>query len=373
MQLPRRRFLGSVAVAAGLLRNSAESYGAPRPPVAWLTEVQQPPEKLPDKAPRLAPLLADAQGRAIATADAWQTRRTELRRSWLEFLGPPPAERRGPPVFEVLSEDRPEGLVRQLVRYEVEPGVPTEAYLIFPAPDAKGGTPAAKRPGVVVLHETVSHSIRQPAGVEGAPEKAFGLKLARRGCVTLSPRNFLWPTNHKIAAREETARFLQRHPRTTGMRKMLHDAQVALDLLVSLPSVDPERLGTVGHSLGAKEVVYLAAFDERIRVTVSSEGGIGTTFSNWHDLWYLGPAIKEPTFAREHHELLALIAPRPFLLLGGDSADGAASWPFIDAVLPVYRLLGATQPPVGLLNHQRGHSVPPIAEQRIDEWFATYL
>ena len=37
----------------------------------------------------------------------------------------------------------------------------------------------------------------------------------------------------------------------------------------------------------------------------------------------------------------ALAAPRAFLLIGGDSADGDASWPSIEAVRPVWSLLGA--------------------------------
>ena len=139
-----------------------------------------------------------------------------------------------------------------------------------------------------------------------------------------------------------------------------------------LAGVDPERLGSVGHSLGAKEALYLAAFDERIKATVSSEGGIGTKFSNWDAPWYLGPAINEPAFTHEHHELLALAAPRPFLLVGGESADGDRGWPFIAAAKPVYELYG--QPArLGQFNHRKGHAVPPEAEQRIEEWLLTYL
>jgi hypothetical protein len=201
---------------------------------------------------------------------------------------------------------------------------------------------------------------------------AFGLKLARQGYVTFCPRNFLWPDNERIDAENETRRFQERHPGSLGMAKMLWDAQVAVDILAGLPEVDPQRLGAVGHSLGAKEVLYLAAFDERIQVTVSSEGGIGTGFSNWDAPWYLGPGIKQPGFVHEHHELLALIAPRAFLLIGGDSADGDQSWPFIEAALPVYHL-AAGPSRVGLYNHKQGHSVPAEAERRIDEWFQDYL
>jgi pimeloyl-ACP methyl ester carboxylesterase len=153
---------------------------------------------------------------------------------------------------------------------------------------------------------------------------------------------------------------------------MLWDAPRGVDLLESLEEVDRKRLGAVGHSLGGKEALYLAAFDERIKATVSSEGGVGLRFSNWHDPWYVGDAIKRPDFAREHHELVAMIAPRPFLLLGGDSADGDRSWPFIAAALPVYCLYGEPRR-VGLFNHKKGHSVPPEAEKRLYEWLSTYV
>ena len=153
---------------------------------------------------------------------------------------------------------------------------------------------------------------------------------------------------------------------------MLHDAITSVDILASLPNVDGKRIGAVGHSLGAKEVLYLAAFDSRVQVTVSSEGGVGTRYSNWDAPWYLGPGIMQPDFTHEHHELLAMIAPRPFLLIGGDSADGDRSWPFIEVAMPIYRLYGPT-PRIGLFNHKRGHAVPPDAEERIYEWLETYL
>ena len=336
---------------------------AERTDVPWLAEVQRAPDALPAKAPRLESVLADASGNGIETLAAWKTRRAELRKLWIGFLGELKTEA-PKPTLEVVEEDRPKGCIRQLVRYETEPGLRVDAYLLRPA-KAEG-----KRPAVACLHSTVNHTIRQPAGVEGRPEKAFGLKLAQRGFVAICPMNFLWvgPGNY----REKVARFQKRHPGATGMAKMLWDAVRAVDVLASLPGVDANRLGAVGHSLGGKETLYLAAFDERIKATVSSEGGIGIPFCNWHAPWYLGGAVRKEGFPRRHHELLALVAPRPFLLLGGDSADGAHSWPYIAAALPVYRLYGGT-PRVGLFNHRRGHSVPPDAAKRLYEWFEAYL
>lgn len=361
-ELSRRRFLAATAVSTLALSRAAHAVSAEVP---WLDEIQRPLPVSPEDKVALEPLLVDGKGRKITSLAQWKARRAALRQWWLDFLGSLPAGDQ-PPEMTVLEEQRVGGVVRRLIRYEPEPGQVTEAYLLEPA---SGNGPF---PGVVVFHSTVPHSIRQPAGVEGKPEKFFGLKLAQRGCVALCPRNFLWPDNHHIEAQEQTRRFHQRCPKVKGMAKMLLDGRRAVDLLCSFPNVDRRRIGTVGHSLGAKEVVYLGAFDERVRVVVSSEGGIGTTFSNWDAPWYLGPSIKEPSFRHEHHELLGLIAPRPFLLLGGDSADGDRSSPFIQAALPVYRLYGPVAR-IGLFNHHQGHNVPPEAERRIYQWFETYL
>lgn len=367
MQLTRRNWL-QVTLAGGAALGFSPARAAEGRDVAWLEEIQAAPQKLPANAPTLSSPLTDAQGKPITTLDAWNKRREEIRRDWLKFLGKMPAERGTPPKLKAVAEDQVDGVTRQLVEYDVEPGLTTQAYLLRPAKIS------GKAPGVVVFHSTVDHSIRQPAGVEGAKEKAFGLKFAQAGRVCFCPRNYLWPTNDKISAAGEAERYAQRVPGSTGMAKMLYDGLVAVDILAALPEVDPARLAAVGHSLGAKEALYQAAFDERIAVTVSSEGGIGTAFSNWEAPWYLGPAIRDGRWTRDHQELLALVAPRPFLLVGGNSADGDRGWPFIESVLPVYRLYDPRRTPrLGQFNHRQGHAVPPIAEERIEEWLAAYL
>ncbi len=65
--------------------------------------------------------------------------------------------------------------------------------------------------------------------------------------------------------------------------------------------------------------------------------------------------------------MLALVAPRAFLLIGGDSADGDLSWPYIDACSPVWELLGDPEG-LGMLNHHEGHAYPLIAQERAYEW-----
>jgi hypothetical protein len=196
--LHRRTFLA--ASSASLLASHlslAEAEKRKTRDVSWLKEIQSPPEKLPADAPKLADLLVDSSGMKISTLDGWKSRREELRKWWLEFLGPMPAERKGAPKLDILEEDRPEGVIRQRVQYEVEPGILTQAYLLKPAAGA------GKLPAVAAFHSTVDESILQPAGVKGVPEKAFGLRFARQGRVVFCPRNYLWPDNTHIAAKEE--------------------------------------------------------------------------------------------------------------------------------------------------------------------------
>lgn len=364
--ISRRRFLAASAAGCSLSQLSAAAPRGGAHGVPWLAEVQRPPATLPGKTVPLPSLLVDEAGRAIRSVEAWQQRREQLRAWWLQFLGAYHLQRPAAPRIEVLEVDRREGVLRQRIRYEVEPGLLVEAYLLKPQP-----LPPSC-PGAIALHSTNRLTIRQPAGVEGEPEKAFGLKLAQRGFVVICPRCFLWSDDLSISYQRHVEHFQARHPGSRGMAKMLYDAMVAVDVLCSVGEVDPTRLAAVGHSLGAKEVLYLAAFDRRIGVTVSSEGGIGTRFSNWEAPWYLGDDIRHESFStREHHELLGLIAPRAFLLVGGDSADGDRSWPFISAALPVYQLFGSPAR-IGLFNHRQGHSVPPEAERRIYEWIEAY-
>ncbi len=334
---------------------------------AWLADLQRPPARVPANATRPAPILLDGMHRPIETADAWRARRAEMLRQWGKFLGTFPAPP-GPPKPTVVQSEKVGEVERTLIRYEAERGLPIEAYILRPS----GKAPEGGRPGAVVFHSTDDNTIKQPAGITGTPDKHIGLHLAQRGYVALCPRNFLWEYGAPKQLGKAVDWLRGRHPGVTGMAKMLFDAGRAVDLLAAEPDVNPKQLVSIGHSLGAKEVLYLSAFDERIRATVSSEGGIGLGYSNWEAGWYLGDAIKRPGFPFDHGQILALSAPRAFLLLGGDSADGDWSWPYIEAAMPLWRLLGAPDA-VGLLNHKQGHAYPPVAQQLAYRWLDHFL
>jgi pimeloyl-ACP methyl ester carboxylesterase len=153
---------------------------------------------------------------------------------------------------------------------------------------------------------------------------------------------------------------------------MAWDAIRAADFVQSLPEVDANRFGCLGHSLGAMVVLYAMAFDERYKAGVFSEGGIGLKSSNWDAPWYLGSKIHEKNFDLVNDQILALVAPRAFLAMGGDSADGEPSRALINAVMPVYRLYGAAKR-LEWRDHHRGHAYPPEAREAAEAFLAKEL
>jgi dienelactone hydrolase len=339
-------------------------HAAEKPPQSWPDLIQKPYEdhSVPDLG--LKPLLRRVDGQKIGSKQAWHEQRELLRKAWLQRLGKPPAK---PMELSVKVESRENELdyTRQLVSFVSESDDRIRAYLLLP----KGLQEGEQRPAIVVFHPTTKETLREPVGLGKRQEMALALQLVRRGYITLSPECFIMKKDGPRSQAEELAR---RKPGWTGLGKMTFDASRCVDYLETLPQVDRTRVACIGHSLGAKEVLYAMAFEPRFQVGVFNEGGIGLRMSNWTDPWYLTEAMKKHIPEMENHQVMALIAPRPFLVLGGDSADGAASWPFVKEARTVYELLGARDR-IGLYNHKAGHAFPEQARRLAYQWLDHWL
>ncbi|MGY8767214.1 MAG: dienelactone hydrolase family protein [Pirellulales bacterium] len=346
----------------GLLHHASTQLQAED--VAWLTDVVEPKSEVVTKLPSV---FEFDDGSKASTISAWKKRRIEIEKDWQKFLGPLPK----PPKqlnIQRLKTERLSKCNRTLIQYTTEADRTVRAYLLEPQTTKK-----QKLPAVVVFHGTNAQTFQKVAGLIGDPERHLGLRLAQRGYVVICPENFLWEEKSYLASTEAAKR---RHPNSKGMATMLADGMRAVDVLESLPEVDANRIGATGHSLGGKETLYLAAFDSRIQAAVASEGGIGLRFTNWDAPWYLGPEINQPDFSHDHHELMALVAPRPFLVLGGESgrgcSDGERTWPYVQQGQLVSKLLKAPVR-IGLLNHHQGHSLSMESGEKVIQWLDIYL
>ena len=199
-----------------------------------------------------------------------------------------------------------------------------------------------------------------------APEQYWGAWLAERGYVVLTGWSFIRNYRDGTSYRNNTAaeKLYGRFGRWLPMGKMVHDAKREAEYLRSMKHVDGKRIGFIGFSLGAKAAVYVAAFAPEILATVALDPHIAVNGStNWYDPWYLdwtrdwpgvgtvldllNPDKRRPGFEHDHHELMALTAPRPFLLIGGSQkedtggdSDDLQSWGYVNRAREVYRTLG---------------------------------
>lgn len=149
--------------------------------------------------------------------------------------------------------------------------------------------------------------------------------------------------------KKTSAALLQDHPEWTGMGKLVADTFLLTDLLAGDPRVDVNRLGIAGHSLGGKMAFYNGCLDDRIRVILASDFGIGWEQSNWQESWYWGEKLEQlKEEGLEHSSLLGCAGGKPFCLLAG-KFDDMHSWEIMQ------KAPGYTQDQLKIVNHATGH------------------
>ncbi len=211
-----------------------------------------------------------------------------------------------------------DGFIESYVTYNGESGEEIPAYLLVPR---KGKQPF---PAVVANHQCfVDCDIGKDAVVGKAylrPDQAYGFELACRGFVVLAPDSINCGERNIRGVREQGERdktkcwdaAVQSLSVKSFYLKHMWDAIRAVDVLESLDYVDSQRIGMIGHSLGAGTAFWAAARDSRIRASVLSchfQGGLGG--GPW------GKFYNQQGDGLYYHELAALIAPRALLATRG--------------------------------------------------------
>jgi formylglycine-generating enzyme required for sulfatase activity len=307
-------------------------------------------------------------GPLTALAPAWKENSATLRAKWDNLLNEPklPKEK---PTARVVRDVSQRNFAGQLIELELEPGVWEKVYVLRPRNRARRPLPVM----IVPFYDVDTPAAADLGGRSYAHDRgvnAFAYTAAQHGYLAVAVRWF--GESYGESYSEAVANLAMRHPRSTGLGKWVADARRVVDFIETLPDADASRIGIIGHSLGGKMALYAAAFEPRIRATVASELGLGFRMSNYDDYWYLGDTLARAPAGTDQHELVALIAPRPFLLIGGDEYDKQESWHYINAARAVYALSGHANH-IGYFNHHKGHTPTAEAVSTAFDWLDYFL
>lgn len=304
----------------------------------------------------------------IKSAEDWRKRRRpELVKFWTTLLGKLEPSRADRKWFgdirraRVMETQELDGYTRIRLDLPIEKDFYQSHLLLLPKGQGTGPFPA------VVAWTSTTPDFMQP-------EQWWGAWLARNGYVVLTSWSFIRNYRDGSSYRSNTAgeKLRERFGHWLPMAKMVHDARREAEYLKSLKQVDSNRIGFIGFSLSAKAAVYIAAFAPEFKATVSLDPHIAVNGgTNWYAPWYLdwlreypsiptakrtvlsmlNPDESRPGFEHDHHELMALAAPRAFLLIGGrgdcedcgGDSDDLQSWGYFNRAKEVYTLLGVPE------------------------------
>lgn len=236
--------------------------------------------------------------------------------------------------------------MRYKIRYFIEPGnsilgTPDDwgyAYLFIPNLAAD-----EKAPAIVAMHQDDVYfhiGKSEPAGLMGDSTMHYGKELFERGYIVICPDRFYHAERRKtcqdwgdISSEDFERDFFTAQKRIgvllaegrNAWGKEAYDFSRAVDVLASMPEVDIERIGAIGHSAGANILPYCLYFEPRVKAAVAN---CGTSEVNGYYA-YNRPGTMPSSMALpgsvkcgiDTHHYIAAIAPRALFI-----SEGAHQW-----------------------------------------------
>ena len=256
----------------------------------------------------------------ISDIAEWEVHRSKLKQNMEAIMGPLP-DRQNLPDLDIRIKDslQTESYLRLHIDFLAAEGERVPAYLYLPHRSAFSG----RSPAILALHPTGAIG-KEIVDGQGKENRGYAMELAKRGYVVIAPD---YPSFGELAEYDfENDRY------ASGTMAAIFYHMRCVDLLNQRTDVDPERIGVIGHSLGGHNAIFAGAFDERLKVVVSSCGwtqmayydigpvGIqqyGGRLGPWAQDRYM-PPIREKyqldgdKIPVDYHEMIALLAPRAF-------------------------------------------------------------
>jgi dienelactone hydrolase len=256
---------------------------------------------------------------------------------------------------------------RQHVTFVVEEGDRLTGWLLIP----HGVSENRRAPAMICLPGSAAPGKDSPAGLTANADRAYAHELAERGyvCLVLD-----YPLLHTAEYKTDPYRLKY----DSATMKGIVNHRRGVDLLQSLPYVDGDAIGVIGHSLGGHNALFLAVFDPRVKAIVSSCGFNVFAKHNQGDVraWssnYYMPRIKtvygdQPAkIPFDFTEVLAALAPRPVFANAPlhDAPDFEVSGvkDCFAAAIPVYRTIFKAEDRLVARHPDAGHEFPAAERQ----------
>ena len=293
------------------------------------------------------------------TLNAWQSRTTWLRQHLLAVQGLWPLPERAPLKAQITSKIVHDDYTIEAVYFESWPGFYCTGNLYRPR-GKQGPFPAILNPHGHWEHGRLEH---QPLG----SVRARCITFARMGMVALAvdmvgTNDSLQVPQHHFATLRGALWGL------SSLALQTWNSIRAIDYLVSLPDVDPERIGCAGASGGATQTLLLAAADDRVKV-LTPVNMISAHFQGGCHCENL-PGLRTQTF---NVEIGALVAPRPMLMVSA-TGDWTVNTPKVEypAIRHIYQLHNAEER-LAWAQVDAPHNFNAESREHVYRWFARWF
>ncbi|SHF98952.1 Acetyl xylan esterase (AXE1) [Mariniphaga anaerophila] len=290
------------------------------------------------------------------TKEEWQKRAEVIKSGILEGVGLVPFPEKTLLKPRYSDERKYEGYSVKNVAIESLPGVFVTGSLYLP--EKKSG----KVPGILSTHghwpkpEDYGR-FRDDAQIRCAA-------LAKMGAVVFA---------YDMVGYGEMAEWGWKHRHPLALKQQLWNSIRALDFLLSLENIDPERVAITGASGGATQAFFLTAVDNRIKVAVPVVQ-VSAHFFGGCVCESGMPVHKSDKHQTNNVEIAALAAPRPMLLVS-DGADWTKNTPEVEFphIQYIYELMGKKERVENVHLPDEGHGYEFPKRKAVYPFLAKYL
>lgn len=204
---------------------------------------------------------AEGKTRAVKNLKEWRAERSRILQGMQQAMGPLPDLKDLPvPAASFRDTLSTPAFDRYTVHLASYPGEVVPVLLYIP----RNLSPGTRAPAMIALHGTGDKGKHLTDSLSAGPNRATATELACRGYVVIAPD---YPSFGELSGHDFSKDRFE-----SGVMQAIFNHMRCVDYLQSRPEVDGSRIGVIGHSLGGHSAMFLGAFDERIKIVVSSSG-----------------------------------------------------------------------------------------------------